>query len=92
MNSISFHHFFSVLKLKEALDDLMKDKQIDVAEISFGFHVPPFNSVKHLHMHCIAPKSKMGFLARLIFKPDSLWYKSMDYVMNNIKGEETAGY
>lgn len=65
---------------------------MEESEISYGFHVPPFNSVKHLHMHGIAPKSKMGFIGRMIFKPNSIWYKSIDYVVDNIKEEsETAG-
>lgn len=41
---------------------------------TFGFHWPPFISVKHLHMHGIGPKQNMGFLARWIFKPLNLWY------------------
>jgi len=24
------------------------------AEMQFGFHIPPFTSVRHLHLHCIA--------------------------------------
>ena len=28
------------------------------------YHVPPFNSVDHLHLHVLAPKSEMGWMYR----------------------------
>jgi hypothetical protein len=71
--------------MKAALVELMQEKNMDEAEISYGFHVPPFNSVKHLHMHGIAPISKMGFLGRMIFKSNSYWYKTVDCVLESIK-------
>ena len=30
------------------------------------FHVPPYNSVDHLHLHVLAPRSKMSFFPRFI--------------------------
>lgn len=60
-------------KLKNYLTE--QDISLDVADdVTFGFHYPPFISVKHLHMHCIAPITKMNFLSRWIFKPLNMWY------------------
>lgn len=59
-------------------------------QISLGFHVAPFNSIKHLHLHAISPKDSMGFLARLIFKENSFWYKSVDTIIQSIKALEPA--
>ena len=42
-----------------------------------GFHWPPFTSIKHLHLHIIAPQQEMGFIARGIFKTDSFWFVSV---------------
>lgn len=54
-------------------------------ELSLGFHWPPFNSVGHLHMHAIAPVSKMGFLQRQMFKKDSFWYREADVVIESLR-------
>ena len=40
----------------------------------FGFHWAPFDSIEHLHLHVIAPINQMGFMARGIFLPNSLWF------------------
>jgi len=43
----------------------------------FGFHWPPFHSVHHLHLHAIAPRDQMGFIGKIIFRPDSFWFVSV---------------
>ncbi len=35
-------------------------EDIYVKEYFLGFHVPPFYSVKHLHMHCVSEKNLMN--------------------------------
>lgn len=67
---------------------LAKENQTDVNEISLGFHLPPFNSVKHLHLHGISPKSEMTFLSRWMFRENSFWYKSVDNVINSLPTNE----
>jgi len=57
----------------------------DVSDVRFGFHWPPFHSIAHLHLHVISPVKDMGFVSRLIFRPDCYWFVSSDYVINRLK-------
>lgn len=43
-------------------------------EVTYGFHLPPYISVPHLHMHGIAPMSKLDWLGRWKFKQDDIRY------------------
>ncbi|XP_065092904.1 adenosine 5'-monophosphoramidase HINT3 [Ochlerotatus camptorhynchus] len=58
--------------------------QIDLSQAIFGFHIPPFTTVKHLHMHGIAPVGSMGFISRMIFKPNTMWFNTTEAVMDRI--------
>uniref|UniRef100_A0A182NH94 Adenosine 5'-monophosphoramidase HINT3 n=1 Tax=Anopheles dirus TaxID=7168 RepID=A0A182NH94_9DIPT len=74
-------------ELKQELLNYMRSRQFDPAEASFGFHIPPFTSVKHLHLHAIAPVGKMGFIARMIFKPNTWWFKTDEAIMQSITND-----
>lgn len=68
------------MEMKQQLLELIEKRLPGLpveTEMSFGFHWPPFNSVTHLHMHGIAPVSKMRFLQRQIFRKDSFWYRQV---------------
>lgn len=39
-----------------------------------GFHIPPFTSVPHLHLHVLSPASKMGMRSQLRYGPQSHWF------------------
>lgn len=78
----------SVVDMKKIMLDLLaKNNQTDINEIRLGFHVPPFHSVKHLHLHGIAPSSSMGLIGRLIFRSDSYWFKTVDTIIDSLKAE-----
>lgn len=68
---------FLVLEMKEQLAGFLSELNVNLDDVSYGFHWPPCTSIDHLHMHAIAPASKMGFVARLIFKPINMWYCSV---------------
>uniref|UniRef100_A0A0A9W2L1 Adenosine 5'-monophosphoramidase HINT3 n=1 Tax=Lygus hesperus TaxID=30085 RepID=A0A0A9W2L1_LYGHE len=53
-----------------------------------GFHWPPFHTVSHLHLHAIAPASDMGFMSKMMFKENSLWFVSPEYVLTRLSTEE----
>lgn len=69
--------------MKQCMLDLL-EKNGQSTDFMLGFHIPPFNSVKHLHLHGISPKSEMGFFARLIFKENTFYYKDFDTVYNSL--------
>ncbi|KAL7453927.1 hypothetical protein ACHAWC_005570 [Mediolabrus comicus] len=60
--------------------DLLKQQQpaaLAADDFIFCFHIPPFNSVDHLHLHVLAPKSEMNWLYREIkYKCGSKWCTS----------------
>ncbi|GAB6029935.1 hypothetical protein CHUAL_005630 [Chamberlinius hualienensis] len=81
-------HIPNINSLKEDQDELVEDLvQIgtkvlqeqggDLDDVSLGFHRPPFTSISHLHLHVMSPTSSMGFISRLIFKPDSYWFTTV---------------
>lgn len=78
-NFISFI-FPAVLEMQNELRNLLGTKNVNLDDVSYGFHWPPFTSIDHLHMHAIAPASKMGFFARLVFKPINMWYCSVRWL------------
>lgn len=49
------------------------------------FHVPPFNTVKHLHLHVLAPASSMSQFAKWEFSTGSKWCVSCEEVVEALK-------
>ena len=60
--------------------DLLKQHQpaaLAADDFIFCFHIPPFHSVDHLHLHVLAPKSRMNWFYREIkYKCGSRWCTS----------------
>lgn len=44
------------------------------------FHIPPFTSVNHLHLHVLSPKSKIPWLGRRKYLEGSRWCISEEHV------------
>ncbi|XP_070782059.1 adenosine 5'-monophosphoramidase HINT3-like [Enoplosus armatus] len=64
---------------------LEKNKVSDLDDVRMGFHVPPFSSVPHLHLHVLAPASKMNFKSQLHYGPQSYWFITVDKVLSQLK-------
>ena len=57
--------------------EVLIEKGGDVNDVRLGFHLPPFNSVSHLHLHVLSPASEISLIGRLIFRPNSWWFSSV---------------
>ncbi|XP_065362427.1 adenosine 5'-monophosphoramidase HINT3-like [Calliphora vicina] len=67
-----------VNRMEEGLNEFFKSQNIDFSEALIGFHLPPNISVNHLHMHGIAPHSKMSRQNSFLFKIPSSWFKTVE--------------
>ena len=48
-----------------------------------GFHIPPFNSVNHLHLHCFGLPFKNRFIG-LKYAEQTPWYSSGEKILNSL--------
>ncbi|XP_076827772.1 adenosine 5'-monophosphoramidase HINT3 [Brachyhypopomus gauderio] len=83
--SLSREHIPLVEKLVETGKAvLQKNNFNDLSDIRLGFHLPPFQSVTHLHLHVLAPVSQMGVMSRFIYRPDSYWFITVDQLLQRL--------
>lgn len=56
------------------------------------FHIPPFHSVHHLHLHVLAPLSKMAWYYKHIkYLPGARWCMELDTVLERLRRGEANG-
>lgn len=65
-------------KLVSIAKKVLQEKGCDLNDILLGFHLPPFNSVSHLHLHVIAPASELSFYQRAMFRENSWWFATVN--------------
>ncbi|KAJ7381276.1 Histidine triad nucleotide-binding protein 3 [Desmophyllum pertusum] len=78
-------HVELVERLLEVGKSVIADTEADSEDVLYGYHWPPFNSIQHLHLHVISPRTQMGFFARQIFKPNSFWFVTHDWLLDRLK-------
>lgn len=62
------------------------------ADAQFSFHVPPLNSIDHLHLHAIASPSTMGFIGRRKYQQNTFFCQSPSTVIERLlKQSEEEG-
>lgn len=67
---------------------VLVDCGCDIEGSVLGFHWPPLITIKHLHMHVLSPASQMKWIHRVfVFKKDSYFFSSPEYVINYIKNK-----
>ncbi|EEC45185.1 predicted protein [Phaeodactylum tricornutum CCAP 1055/1] len=55
------------------------------------FHIPPFNSVDHIHLHVLAPASRMQMLFRFVkYNVRTRWCTDVDTVIRRLEQGEAA--
>jgi len=55
---------------------------------TFGFHVPPFNSIDHLHLHCLSGKRKGMIGGVVAFMEGTPWFISVDMALQKLESKK----
>ncbi|KAK1947232.1 Histidine triad nucleotide-binding protein 3 [Phytophthora citrophthora] len=54
----------------------------DENRVRYSFHVPPFNSIDHVHMHAfLDDPRRLGYYGRIKYRTESWWCRSYEQVM-----------
>jgi diadenosine tetraphosphate (Ap4A) HIT family hydrolase len=59
-------------------------------DCQFSFHIPPLNSIDHLHLHAIASPSTMSFWGGQKYRQNSFFCQSADMVIAKLQEQERA--
>lgn len=63
--------------MQEGMIKFLLSKGVHEEDAIIGYHIPPFISQKHLHLHGISPISDMSLSNRISFFMPSFWFKSV---------------
>ncbi|KAF9427584.1 hypothetical protein BGZ94_004613 [Podila epigama] len=58
VHTVTINEYQLLLRMKAIAIDLLKQSGHDSESSKLGFHIPPFNTVNHLHLHAIGGEFK----------------------------------
>ncbi|KAF9435113.1 hypothetical protein BGZ76_006863 [Entomortierella beljakovae] len=70
--------------MREKAIDLLNENGHDPQASKLGFHVPPFNTVDHLHLHVLGGKFKSKFRT-LKYETGRMWYKDLSQLQEDLE-------
>lgn len=65
-------------------------QSLGITDVQYSFHIPPWNSIDHIHLHCIAKPKEMSFFSSLKYYQGSFWCKSAADVISSLKNTATT--
>ncbi|KAF5303681.1 hypothetical protein FQR65_LT00825 [Abscondita terminalis] len=88
VNSLTIEDIPFLERLIAIGKNVLKEAGCSIDDARIGFHVPPFNSIAHLHLHFIAPVSDLSFWSRIAFRPNTWWFATAEAILENLKSKQ----
>jgi hypothetical protein len=86
-----------LLEMQEMAVQLVRERypvEYAAGDYMLCFHIPPCNSVNHLHLHVLAPASAMGFYDKYIkYRAGTRWCTLLQSVLERaVAGQAVVPY
>ena len=92
-DKLSYEYLDVIIRMKEvAIEEIVKKyepKAYDQRDYWLRFHRPPYNTVKHLHLHVLAPRSEITKWQTLVVMGDSNRACDVSDVINRMNKEKS---
>lgn len=86
-NNLHASHIPLLQMMSQKAKRVIQQSGGNIQELLLGFHKPPFNTINHLHLHCISPTSEMNFFSKLIYRCNDWWFSSVEQVIQKLEAE-----
>ncbi|KAF8944111.1 hypothetical protein BGZ47_004623 [Haplosporangium gracile] len=73
-----------ILRMKAKALDLLKEHGHQPENCRLGFHIPPFNTVNHLHLHVLGGDFKTA-LRSAKYEIGKKWYMDLSELLSNLE-------
>ncbi|KAF9933848.1 hypothetical protein FBU30_004244 [Linnemannia zychae] len=83
IKAVTTDHIPLLEKMRLKGIDLLRERGHDPEQSRLGFHVPPFNTVDHLHLHVIGGAMKSNF-RKLKYETGRMWYMDLTQLQSTL--------
>ena len=94
VRNLSLDDLNTIAGMKEMALNVIKKEQPEAyseEDYILCFHIAPFNSVDHLHLHVLAPASSMDYIFRYgKYRNGTIWCTGVDDVIGRLKMGKSA--
>ncbi|KAJ1877629.1 hypothetical protein H4R99_004867 [Coemansia sp. RSA 1722] len=77
-----------IRRMQEIGKRLLEQEGFSGENARFGFHRPPFNSIHHLHMHCLGLPFTPKRAERMFSKNGSRWFMPVEQLVEKMHTEQ----
>ncbi|KAG0355467.1 hypothetical protein BG005_005588 [Podila minutissima] len=84
VHTVTVDDYDLLLRMKAKALDLLKQFGHDVEASRLGFHIPPFNTVNHLHLHVLGGKFKSA-LRESKYEPGKIYYMELSQLLTKLE-------
>lgn len=87
VKTIRVSNYDLLLKMQSKAHDLLRKHGHDPASSRLGFHIPPYNTVDHLHLHVLRGKFKPSKSVK--YEIGKKWYKDLLHLLSELEQERS---
>ncbi|KAF9327009.1 hypothetical protein BG006_009640 [Podila minutissima] len=84
VHTVTVDDYDLLLRMKAKALDLLKQFGHNVEASRLGFHIPPFNTVNHLHLHVLGGKFKSA-LRESKYEPGKIYYMELSQLLAKLE-------